>query len=411
MDDSQLVSISQIKSFLKTLAGNVKLQLNSSKKEIYLWIETKLSQFRYFGLKKRDKIVIKKYLRNITELSDAQLTRLISKKKKFGKILLSSTRKHTFKVKYGPSDIAQLIETDLNHNRLSGKATQKILQREFEIFKNEKFEKLKDISVSHIYNLRATRQYRSNAKIYSRTIAVQRNIGKREKPKPNGIPGYIRVDTVHQGDLAKEKGVYHINLVDEVTQWEIVGAVEKISEHYLAPLLEKLIKQFPFKIINFHSDNGSEFINQIIANLLNKLLIAQTKSRSRHCNDNALVETKNGSVVRKHMGFSHISQKYAKPINEFYSKYFNVYLNYHRPCGYATTITDKKGKQKKIYENYQTPYDKLKGIKGNYLKKVITFKQLDKIALEKSDNEFAKLMKTEKDKLFDLIRTDFLSKI
>jgi transposase InsO family protein len=59
----------------------------------------------------------------------------------------------------------------------------------------------------------------------------------------------------------------------------------------------------PFPIRGFHSDNGSEFINQTLARLLNKLLIEQTKSRLRHSNDNGLVETKNGAVIRKHMGY------------------------------------------------------------------------------------------------------------
>lgn len=87
------------------------------------------------------------------------------------------------------------------------------------------------------------------------------NIGERRKPEPYGKPGYLRVDSVHQGDQDKEKGVYHINLVDEVTQWEIVGCVEGISEHFLVPLLTRLMEQFPFRIIEFHSDNGSEYIN------------------------------------------------------------------------------------------------------------------------------------------------------
>ena len=86
------------------------------------------------------------------------------------------------------------------------------------------------------------------------------------------------------------KGVYHINTIDEITQWQILGATEGISERFLAPLLKTLLKQYPFTIIAFHSDNGSEYINKIVAKLLNTLLIKQTKSRPRHCNDNALLE-------------------------------------------------------------------------------------------------------------------------
>jgi len=256
--------------------------------------------------------------------------------------------------------------------------------------------------VAHIYNLRGTRQYQSHSIFYTKTKPAKVNIGERCKPETYGKPGYIRVDTAHQGDLGKEKGVYHINMVDEVTQWEIVGAVEKISEQYLVSLPEELPEQYPFEIRGFHSDNGSEFINKVVAKLLNKLVIKQTKSRARHCNDNALVEGKNGAIIRKIMGYAHIPQKYASRINKFYQGHLNVYLNYHRPCAFATTITNQKGKQKKIYKTYQTPYERLKSLKytKQYLKEEITFEILDKIAYKKSDNECATLMQKAKVELF-----------
>ena len=129
-----------------------------------------------------------------------------------------------------------------------------------------------------------------------------------------GQPGYLRVDTVHQGDRPGAKGVYHINAVDEVTQWQIVGATAHISEAWLEPVLAAMLRQFPFPIRGFHSDNGSEFINQTVARLLNKLPIEQTKSRPRHSNDNGLVETKNGAVIRKHMGYGYIHAEHAERI-------------------------------------------------------------------------------------------------
>ena len=207
---------------------------------------------------------------------------------------------------------------------------------------------------------------------------------------------------MHQGDLEKEKGVYHINMTDEVTQWEIIGTVEKISEQYLLPLLEDLLNQYPFRIINFHSDNGSEYINKTIARLLNKLMIEQTKSRSRHTNDNALAESKNGSVVRKHMGYVHIPKVQAKGINTFCKEYLNVYLNYHHPCGFATLKVDKRGKEKKKYDVYMTPYQRFKSLVDceQYLKPGITLEMLDLIAYNKSDNEFARSMKKAKEELF-----------
>lgn len=403
MNDSHIVSITQIKEFLK---GSQHIEFKAkSQEEKYQWIGEKLIRCRYFPARKRDKSIIKEYLMRMTGYSDAQMTRLIAKQKKYGKIFVDTTKRHKFPKKYTAEDIARLIETDNAHSRLSGPATKKIFKRMFEIFKDLRFKRLKDISSAHIYNLRGTRQYKSHTLTVEKTKPVQVPIGERRKPDPQGKPGYLRIDTVHQGDLDKEKGVYHINVVDEVTQWEIVGCVEKvISERYLLPLLKDILDQAPFVIHNFHSDNGSEYINRRVAELLNKLLIQQTKSRARHVNDNALPEGKNGSIIRKHMGYAHIPQRYAPPINQFYKEHFNIYLNYHRPCGFATVITDKKGKQKKIYKHkdYQMPYEKLKSLKNaeQYLKKGITFEMLDKIAYEKSDNDFAALMQKAKEQLF-----------
>src|SRR3989338_3355192 len=274
------------------------------------------------------------------------------------------------------------------------------------LFNDTRFSRLKDISPAHIYNLRATRQYLSRVRFFTKTKPTAINIGERKKPNPEGRTGYLRVDTVHQGDKDKEKGVYHINLVDEVTQWEIVVAVEKISEHYLRPVLAAALGQFPFYIKGFHSDNGSEYINKIVAALLNKLLIEQTKSRARHCNDNALVEGKNGSIIRKHMGYWHIPQKHAATINKFYKDHMNIYLNYHRPCGFATEKISDKGKIKKVYDTYLTPFEALKTRLSaeKFLKDGITMESLEKIAKEKSDNECAALMQKVKAELFTSFR-------
>jgi transposase InsO family protein len=400
MNDSRIVSIAQIKEFIKVAKG-IEFK-GASRKEKYAWIEEVLLRFRYFSLQKKEKSILKGYMMKMTGFSDAQLTRLIAKKKKIGKILADTTRRHRFQKKYTPEDVARLIETDKAHDRLSGPATKRIFQRMYEIFQDQRFQRLKDISVAHIYNLRGTRQYISWTKFFTKTRPTPVNIGERRKPNPQGQPGFLRVDTVHQGDLDKEKGVYHINLVDEVTQWEIVGACEKISEQYLQPILEAALEQFPFRIKGFHSDNGSEYINQIVAKLLNKLLVEQTKSRSRHCNDNALVEGKNGSVIRKHLGYWHIPQRYAATLNKFYRTYFNPYLNYHRPCGFATLKISEKGKVKKVYDVYRTPFEALTSHPraSEFLKEGVTIEKLKEIAKEKSDNECAAQMQKAKDELF-----------
>lgn len=308
MNDSHIISITQIKEFLK-LNGSIQFK-TVSRKEKYQWIEKTLVKFQYFRQRKKDKTIVKNYIRQMTGLSDAQTTRIIARKKKFGKLWLGSTRRYSFPKKYTPSDIARLIETDNLHLRLSGPATKRILEREYKVFGKKEYQNISRISPAHIYNLRGTKQYQSHSLTIKKTSLKKVPIGERRKPEPKGRPGFfLRVDSVHQGDLEKEKGVYHINIVDEVTQWEIVGCVERISEYFLAPLLEDLIDQFPFRILGFHSDNGSEFINKVVAQLLNKLLVEQTKCRARHTNDNALVEGKNGSCHQKIYWLPIYSQK------------------------------------------------------------------------------------------------------
>jgi len=221
------------------------------------------------------------------------------------------------------------------------------------------------------------------------------------------MAGYIRIDTVHQGDLDKQKGVYHINAVDEVTQFEVVYTVEKISERYLMPALEQLLDAFPFSLLGFHSDNGSEYINKRVADLLRKLLIEFTKSRSRQSNDNALAESKNASVVRKLFGYSHIPQRWAPLINAFNQQHLTPYVNFHRPCFFPETKVDDKGKQRKIYryENMMTPYDKFKSLPGaeDYLKPGASFEILDKVAHQISDNQAADQLQKARQELFKTI--------
>jgi len=213
--------------------------------------------------------------------------------------------------------------------------------------------------------------------------------------------------SLHQGDQDGVKGVYHINAVDEVTQYEVVLSASKINELQLIPILKEILNTFPFLIKGFHADNGSEYINHQVANLLTKLHIELTKSRSRHSNDNALAESKNASVVRKTYGYVHIAQHWADELNIFNREYLIPFINFHRPCYFATTITDKKGKQRKRYDydKMMTPYEKLKSLDKatSYLKENISFEQLDKEAFKMSDNQLADEMNLAKKRLFKQI--------
>jgi transposase InsO family protein len=300
-----------------------------------------------------------------------------------------------------------LARTDELHGWLSGPATKKILEREYAVYGDAEFGNISRISVAHLYNLRRSNSYQGMTRRFTRTKPVISKIGERAKPETQGQPGHIRIDTVHQGDLNGQKGVYHINAVDEVTQWEIVASVERISETHLVAVLESLLVQFPFIICGFHSDNGSEFVNHVVARLLNKLLIRFTKSRPRHPDDNGLVETKNGSVIRKNLGYAYIPQACAELLNGYHKDYLNPYINFHRPCFFPVTVIDHRGKVRKTYpyEKVRTPYERLKSLPEaeRYLRPVATFEKLDAIANQMSDNKYAERMVKARSKLFQQI--------
>lgn len=409
-------SIRQIEEFLNTnKSTGFKVEIISVKHK-YEFISGTLWHVGYRRLGKSEKHSVLRYLNFFTGYSKSHLKRL-AKKWRSGVLAYNPAKaRNKFSRKYFAADIALLIKTDVAHECLSGEAAKRILLREYQIFKRAEYANIANISPAHIYNIRNhNRQYNSSAaKFFTRTKASSVDIGIRRKPLPDGKPGYLRVDTVHQGDLGGNKGIYHINIVDEITQYELIGTVEQITERYLKPIVKELLKLFPFVIHEFHADNGSELINHYTARLLNKLHIELTKSRSRHTNDNALVESKNGSRVRKIYGRNYINKKWAKKINQFNREYLNIYLNYHRPCAFATITKGKRGKEKKIYRpsGYRTPYERLKRLTGaeKYLKPEFNFEGLNKIAYAQSDNQFAEEMNKAKQKLFKMIAQDGMYK-
>ena len=396
MNLKDLTTLEQIEAFVSGTQAAA-FEVGGSKDRRYEWVQATLRQHHYRQLGKHDRGLIRVYLGRVTGYSRATVTRLIEQYARSGRVRRRQRTTNGFRRRFTPADIRLLAQMDELHDTPNGYAMKKLCERALDVFDDARFERLARISVSHLYRLRKTTTYRRRGLVVDKTRPREVAIGERRAPQANGEPGYLRVDSVHQGDFDKRKGVYHVNAVDETTQCEIVTTVERISEHYLIPALQSLMDQFPFKIQGFHTDNGSEYINYRVAGMLNKLLIEFTKSRRRTSNDNALVEGKNGSVVRKIFGHAHIPQHFAERINTFNREYLNPHLNFHRPCLFARTRTDSRGKQKKVYpygEMY-TPYEKFKSLADahRYLKPGMNFETLDASASSISDNESARRLK------------------
>ena len=404
LDD--LKDVGQLRDFLEGSQA-VALEVLGDKKAKYAAVQSQLVKFRYLTLSKGDKGVVIRFLMKLTDYSRQQLTRMIKQYAEAGQVKIKQRTRRPFEIRYRSEDVRLLAALDERHGTPSGAVAKKLCERAFQVFMDKKYERLAGISVAHLYNLRKGKEYRRQRFVVDKTKPRKNAIGGRKKPRPQGQPGFIRIDTVHQGDWDKAKGVYHINAVDEVTQYQVVVSVEGISESYLVPALHYLLDAFPFHIRGFHSDNGSEYVNHRVAKLLKKLTIEFTKSRARKSNDNGLVESKNAAVVRKHFGHAHIPRHFASAINAFNQDFLNEYINFHRPCYFRTESINDQGK-KKIkyhYENMMTPYEKLKSIEGaaQYLKPGVTFETLDQQAYAMSDDQAAIKMNAAQKKLWQEI--------
>ena len=398
MQNLENLSLAEMIEFVE---GNRAVRFTVGEKDAaYRFIESVLRAQRYRRLSKGQRGIVRRFLAKVTGRSRAQLSRLIRRWLQAKHVVGKLSRRPRFPRRYTASDVALLAAVDAAHEDLSGPAVRHILRREYRVFGKAEYTRLAGISVSHLYNLRHSALYRSHRVEVRHTQARQVSIAERRKPDPRGQPGYLRVDTVHQGNLDGQPGLFHINAVDTVTQWQVVGCVETISEWCLLPVLEAMLHQFPFQIRGFHCDNGSEFLNHRVARLLNKLLVEFTKSRPYRTTDNALVEGKNGAVIRKHIGYGPIPAQHAEAFQKFYTTLFNPYLNYHRPCGFATLEIGVRGRRRRRYshEDYRTPYEKLVSLPNwsQYLKEGITTEMLQQQALRMTDTEAALRMQQAK---------------
>lgn len=359
MQEERLDSIERLEQFLEGTAG-VSPRVPGGEAERQAHVRRVLTRLNYAGLSRGHKGVVVRYLQHTSGYSRQHLVRLISRFVARAPLGQRKAPVAGFYRRYTEADALLLAQTDALHDTPSGLAAKHLFGRAWQVYGDARYERLADISVAHLYNLRATPRYQNVRVKWQGTRAGKAvSIGVRRAPRPEGRASFIRIDSVHQGDQDGAKGVYHINAVDCVTQWEVVATCQKISEAYLLPVLEEMLAAFPFTILGVHADNGSEYINHRVARLLNKLNAELTKSRPRRSTDYALAESKNGAVVRKVFGYSHIPQRFAAPINDFCRQYLNPYLNL--PCLFAQDHTDAKGKVIKRYPHrlVQTPLEKL----------------------------------------------------
>jgi transposase InsO family protein len=407
MNEAQVRTLMQVR---QVLAGTQAMEFQAASDDAsrYAWIESVLRRFDYRHLARSDRGAVLAYLQRLSGYSRAQVTRLVARWVG-GKPLVKNygAPRHAFARRYTPLDVALLVDVDRAMGTLSGPATACVLRRQRDVFGDERFVRLGSLSVGHLYNLRNSAGYRNQRVVMSKTQPTKTGaIGVRKAPAPDGRPGFIRIDSVHQGDLDGVKGLYHINAVDCVTQWQVVASVQTIAEVHLLSVIEQMLAQFPFEILGFHADNGSEYVNHRVAKLLDKLRVEFTRSRPMRSNDNGLAETKNGAVVRKEFGYEHIHRRHAARFDTYCREYLNPFLNFHRPCLFVTEVADlkKPGRIKRVYrpKDAMTPLDKLTSLPdaAGFLKPGITLLELHQLAKALSDVQAAQELNEARQALF-----------
>jgi transposase InsO family protein len=393
----KLRTLSQLRAFL-TSTQALDFATLCDTAACYAHVAQTVKSFSYAQLGRADRSLVLRYLERTSGYAGAQVKRLVARVL-CGEVLVRRyvAPRTAYAKRFTDQDIALLAQIDRAFDTLSGAATTHVLWRQWHVYGDVRFERLSTLSVSHLYNLRNSARYERERVYRSKTTSSPRcsQIGERRPPRPQGHAGHIRIDSVHQGDFDGIKGVYHINAVDIVTQWQVVVCTEHIGHSFMRTVVELLIEQFPFTLRGIHADNGTEYINERMLELMESARIELTKSRPRRSTDNALVEGKNGAVVRKMFGFKHIARSKAGLINEFNREHFNPLNNLHRPSLFAS-LEDDPRKPGRILRRYyakdaQTPLEKLASLPAalRHLKAGVRIKALLAQAATQSDLQAA----------------------
>src|SRR5512134_2343545 len=191
MEHGERLSPQQMGEFLR--ASEAVSFAGQSRAEVYAWVQQTLLCQEYFRQGKKQRGLIRAYLSKVSGRSLPQLTRLIRQYRHSGQIRVQLYQRHGFPRRYIERDVALLAQVDQAHEWLSGPATKHILEREFAVFGKTDFQRLAQISVSHLYNLRRSARYRKCAARWEPTRPAVISIGERRRPDPRGQPGYLRV--------------------------------------------------------------------------------------------------------------------------------------------------------------------------------------------------------------------------
>ncbi len=173
-------------------------------------------------------------------------------------------------------------------------------------------------------------------------------------------PGFVEVDLVaHCGDTTEGFYLNTLSAVDIATGWVECQAVWGKGQERVGGAVHKMARSLPFPLLGLDSDNGSEFINHHLYSYCQRNEITFTRSRPYKKNDNAYVEQKNWSVVRRLVGYGRYTSRLSLRQLERVYRLVDVYVNFFQPVMKLKHKTRNGARVHKVYDSAQTPYQRL----------------------------------------------------
>ena len=201
----ELTTIEQLSRFLEGTQAVI-FKVNTLKEERYQWIQHELIRFDYRTLNKVKKGAVIRYLIKVSGYSRQQITRLIKQYRNTGHIKHHHVTSNGFKGKYTSEDIRLIARMDERHDTPCGQAIKKLCERAYQVFGEEKYKRLSNISTSHLYNLRKSKAYSRTRNYFEKTRAKSSSIGERRKPIQRGVLGIFASTRSTKAIRARLKG-------------------------------------------------------------------------------------------------------------------------------------------------------------------------------------------------------------
>ena len=233
---------------------------------------------------------------------------------------------------------------------------------------NELREKLETISVSTIKRLVRYSERRLDKIAFRKYPTKPKNqlyasIPVKKIPWDAHIPGHFEVDTVHHcGDSSNSCYIYTLQLVDVATGWSEITAIYGNAFVAMKDGFDFILARLPFPVLEFHPDNGPEFVNQFLIKYWQNLVPKASLSRSKpyRKNDNRFVEENNHSLIRAYIGNSRFDSADQLKALRYLEDLLWLYHNCFLPC---MRLEDKSfssdGKLRKVYDHALPPLDRL----------------------------------------------------